>query len=75
MVARLPGTAGGAAPCSIEGIAAVVQNGSTYTYFNNRPVEMAEGSALDSGTTRLRMGNTTKITTAQAAMAIQPAGP
>jgi diacylglycerol kinase family enzyme len=50
MVARLPGTAGGAAPCSIEGIAAVVQNGSTYTYFNNRPVEMAEGSALDSGT-------------------------
>jgi diacylglycerol kinase family enzyme len=33
----------------IEGVTAVVQNGSPYTYFGNRPVQMSGGSELDSG--------------------------
>jgi diacylglycerol kinase family enzyme len=33
----------------IGGITAVVQNGSPYTYFGDRPVRMAEGTDLDSG--------------------------
>jgi diacylglycerol kinase family enzyme len=33
----------------IAGITAVVQNGSPYTYFGERPVRMARGTALDSG--------------------------
>ncbi len=28
----------------------IVQNGSPFTYFNNHPIEVAEGAALDSGT-------------------------
>ena len=28
---------------------AIVQNGSPFTYFNDRPIEIAEGAALDSG--------------------------
>ena len=27
-----------------------MQNGSPFTYFQNRPIEIAEGAALDSGT-------------------------
>ncbi len=34
----------------LEGVTAVVQNGSPFTYFQNRPVELAQGPALDSGT-------------------------
>jgi diacylglycerol kinase family enzyme len=34
---------------SLEGVTVVIQNGSPYTYFGNRGVEMAEGAALDSG--------------------------
>ena len=33
----------------VEGVTALVQNGSPYTYFGDRPVEMGEGAALDSG--------------------------
>lgn len=33
----------------LSGVTAVVQNGSPFTYFQNRPIEIAEGAALDSG--------------------------
>lgn len=33
----------------IGGVTAVVQNGSPYTYFADRPVHLAQGTALDSG--------------------------
>ena len=33
----------------VEGVTALVQNGSPYTYFGDRPVEMGEGAELDSG--------------------------
>jgi diacylglycerol kinase family enzyme len=33
----------------IEGVTAIVQNGSPYTYFGNLPVEIGEGATLDSG--------------------------
>jgi len=33
----------------LRGVTAVVQNGSPFTYFQNRPIEMAEGATLDSG--------------------------
>src|ERR1700727_656871 len=33
----------------LEGVTTIVQNGSPFTYFNNRPLEVAEGAALDSG--------------------------
>ncbi len=34
----------------LEGVTTIVQNGSPFTYFQNRPIEIAEGAALDSGT-------------------------
>jgi diacylglycerol kinase family enzyme len=34
----------------LEGVTAVVQNGSPFTYFQNRPVDIAEGASLHSGT-------------------------
>jgi diacylglycerol kinase family enzyme len=34
---------------TLEGVTAIVQNGSHFTYFHDRPVEMAEGTDLDSG--------------------------
>jgi diacylglycerol kinase family enzyme len=34
----------------LEGVTAVVQNGSPFTYFQDRPIELAEGPELDSGT-------------------------
>jgi diacylglycerol kinase family enzyme len=34
----------------LRGITAIVQNGDPYTYFNLRPVHLAEGAALDDGT-------------------------
>jgi len=34
---------------ALEGVTAVVQNGSPFTYFQNRPIEIADGAALDSG--------------------------
>ncbi|MBV8943336.1 MAG: NAD(+)/NADH kinase [Solirubrobacterales bacterium] len=36
-------------PEPIGGVTAVVQNGSPYTYFADRPVHIAEGTELDSG--------------------------
>jgi diacylglycerol kinase family enzyme len=35
---------------TLDGVTAVVQNGSPFTYFQNRPIEIAEGASLDSGT-------------------------
>jgi diacylglycerol kinase family enzyme len=34
----------------LEGVTAIIQNGSPFTYFQNRPIEIADGAALDSGT-------------------------
>jgi diacylglycerol kinase family enzyme len=34
----------------LDGVTAIVQNGSPFTYFQNRPIEIAEDAALDSGT-------------------------
>jgi diacylglycerol kinase family enzyme len=34
---------------TLHGVTAVVQNGTPFTYFQNRPIEIAEGAALDSG--------------------------
>jgi diacylglycerol kinase family enzyme len=33
----------------LSGVTAIIQNGSPFTYFQNRPIEIAEGAALDSG--------------------------
>jgi diacylglycerol kinase family enzyme len=33
----------------MEGVTTIVQNGSPFTYFQNRPIEITEGAALDSG--------------------------
>ena len=33
----------------VEGVTVIVQNGSPYTYFGNRPIEMGEGAELESG--------------------------
>ncbi len=33
-----------------EGVTAIVQNGSPFTYFQNRPIEIAEDASLESGT-------------------------
>jgi diacylglycerol kinase family enzyme len=35
---------------TFEGVTMVVQNGSPFTYFNDRPIDVAEGAQLDSGT-------------------------
>ncbi|MEA2200128.1 MAG: hypothetical protein QOI89_724 [Solirubrobacteraceae bacterium] len=35
---------------TLEGVTAIVQNGSPFTYFQNRPIEIAEGAELSSGT-------------------------
>ncbi len=35
---------------TLQGVTAIIQNGAPFTYFNNRPIEIAEGAAaLDSG--------------------------
>jgi diacylglycerol kinase family enzyme len=34
----------------LEGVTAIVQNGSPFTYFRNRPIEIADDATLDSGT-------------------------
>ncbi len=38
-----------AAGRTLEGITAIVQNGSTFTYFQNRPIEIVGGASLRSG--------------------------
>ncbi len=35
---------------TFEGVTAIIQNGSPFTYFQERPIEIAEGAALNSGT-------------------------
>jgi len=34
---------------TFDGVTTIVQNGSPFTYFNDRPIEVAEGVSLDSG--------------------------
>ncbi len=34
---------------TLPGVTAIVQNGSAFTYFQGRPIDIAEGAALDSG--------------------------
>ena len=34
---------------TLDGVTAIVQNGSPFTYFQNRPIEIAEGASLNSG--------------------------
>lgn len=34
----------------LDGITAIIQNGSPFTYFQNRPIEVVDGPPLDSGT-------------------------
>jgi diacylglycerol kinase family enzyme len=34
---------------TLEGVTAIVQNGAPFTYFQNRPIEIADGAALSSG--------------------------
>jgi diacylglycerol kinase family enzyme len=34
---------------TVDGVTAIIQNGSPFTYFQNRPIEIAENAALDSG--------------------------
>jgi diacylglycerol kinase family enzyme len=34
---------------TVVGVTAIIQNAAPYTYFGNRPVEVAEGATLDSG--------------------------
>ncbi len=43
---RMEALAGGQ---TLPGVTTIVQNGSPFTYFNNRPIEIADGTALDSG--------------------------
>jgi diacylglycerol kinase family enzyme len=33
----------------LDGVTTIVQNGSPFTYFKDRPIEVADGTALDSG--------------------------
>jgi diacylglycerol kinase family enzyme len=42
--------AGEDASHDLQGVTTIVQNGSPFTYFQNRPIEIAEDAALDSGT-------------------------
>jgi diacylglycerol kinase family enzyme len=39
----------GELPPPVDGVTAIVQNGSPYTYFGKRPIELGSGSRLDSG--------------------------
>jgi diacylglycerol kinase family enzyme len=34
---------------TVEAVTAIIQNGAPFTYFHERPIEIAEGAALDSG--------------------------
>jgi diacylglycerol kinase family enzyme len=38
-----------AAGKTLDGVTAIVQNGSPFTYFQDHPIEIADGAALDSG--------------------------
>jgi diacylglycerol kinase family enzyme len=47
--ARMDVTVAGPSTPALSGVTVLVQNGSPYTYFGDRGVDMAEGAALDSG--------------------------
>ena len=49
-LARPPRMEVQAGDTTLRGVTTIVQNGSPFTYFHDRPIEMAEGAALDSGT-------------------------
>ncbi|MDE3069416.1 MAG: hypothetical protein KGJ43_01680 [Acidobacteriota bacterium] len=49
MSVRIPPAGGAETSGMLEGMTAVVQNGSPYTYFNRHPVELARRSSLHSG--------------------------
>jgi diacylglycerol kinase family enzyme len=49
LAAELEAQNGDADASQVEGVTVVIQNGSPYTYFGRRAVEMAEGASLDSG--------------------------
>jgi diacylglycerol kinase family enzyme len=34
---------------TLQGVTAIIQNGSPFTYFQDRPIDVADGAALDSG--------------------------
>ena len=38
-----------AGEATLEGVTVIVQNGSPFTYFHDRPIDISEGSTLDSG--------------------------
>lgn len=40
---------GGSSETTLRGVTAVIQNGSTYTFFKRHPIEIADGGGLDSG--------------------------
>jgi len=48
-LARPPRMEVHAGETTLQGVTAIVQNGSPFTYFHDRPIELAEGAALDSG--------------------------
>jgi diacylglycerol kinase family enzyme len=48
-LARPPRMEVHAGETTLQGVTAIVQNGSPFTYFHDRPIEIAEGAALDSG--------------------------
>ncbi|HET9075005.1 MAG TPA: diacylglycerol kinase family protein [Solirubrobacteraceae bacterium] len=40
---------GATLPDPVDGVTAIIQNGTPYTFFGSRPVELAPGATLDSG--------------------------
>ncbi len=46
---RPPRMSAQAGQATLDGVTTIVQNGSPFTYFNDRPVDIAEGAKLDSG--------------------------
>jgi diacylglycerol kinase family enzyme len=48
-LARPPRMEVQAGEATLEGVTAIVQNGSPFTYFHDHPIEIAEGALLDSG--------------------------
>ena len=48
-IVRPPRLEAAAAGVSVTGVSAVIQNAEHYTYFGDRPVDMADGSSLRSG--------------------------
>ncbi len=49
MAAHVPVDGARRQPQTLEGVTTIVQNGSAFTFFKDRPIEIADGGALDSG--------------------------